>query len=243
MTTAAALEPVLVSLRGAGGDVSEDCDWASVPLNALAAASPYRTFRWYLGQRHYSGLYWSATMGDHVVYESRLELSRLLLADFDSRVMGIVAQPFLLSTRIEGKRRRHIPDYLLVTDNGPVVVDVKPRHRLEDPRVALAFAWTRRAVEARGWAYEVFSEPPSAELENVRFLAGYRRSGLFDHDLVDEVAGQVADGMPLGDCFLVLPDRPRPLVKSAVLHLLWAGRLACDLSRPLSPGHAIRRAG
>ncbi|WP_327726002.1 TnsA endonuclease N-terminal domain-containing protein [Streptomyces europaeiscabiei] len=64
---------------------------------------------------------------------------------------------------MEGKRRRHIPDYLLVTDDGSVVVDVKPRHRLEDPRGALAFAWTRRAVEARGWAYEVCSEPPPAE--------------------------------------------------------------------------------
>ncbi|GAA2582041.1 TnsA-like heteromeric transposase endonuclease subunit [Streptomyces tubercidicus] len=236
------MEPVLVSLRGTGGDVTAECDWASVLLDALTAASPYRTFRWYLGQRHYSGVYWSATVGDHVVYESRLELSRLLLADFDARVSAIVAQPFLLTTWIEGKRRRHIPDYLLVTDDGPVVVDVKPRHRLEDPKVALAFAWTRQVVESRGWAYEVFSEPPAAELENVRFLAGYRRSGLFDQSLVDEVAGQVADGMSLGDCFLVLPDQPRPLVKSTVLHLLWVGRLVCDLSRPLSPGHSVRRA-
>lgn len=58
MTAAAVLEPVLVSLRGVGGDVSDDCDWALAPLNVLAAASPYRTFRWYLGQWHYSGLYW-----------------------------------------------------------------------------------------------------------------------------------------------------------------------------------------
>lgn len=236
-----AAEPASVSTRAADGQVSADREWASVPIEALTAASPYRTFRWYLGQKHYSGLYWSATVGNHVVYESRLELSRLLLADFDTRVKDIIAQPFLLTTRIEGKQRRHIPDYLLITDDGPVVVDVKPRRRLEDPKVASCFAWTRQAVESRGWAYEVFSEPPAAELENVRFLAGYRRIGLFDRNLVDEVAGQVMDGMPLGDCFLVLPDRPRPLVKSAVLHLLWTDRLVCDLSRPLSSARVVRR--
>ncbi|HET9966639.1 MAG TPA: hypothetical protein VFQ68_00300, partial [Streptosporangiaceae bacterium] len=38
------------------------------------------------GQAHYSGWYWSATTGGHVVYESRLELARLLMADFDPQV-------------------------------------------------------------------------------------------------------------------------------------------------------------
>lgn len=33
-----------------------------------------------------SGYFWSATMSAHVVYESRLELARLLLADFDRHV-------------------------------------------------------------------------------------------------------------------------------------------------------------
>ena len=48
------------------------------------------------GQAHYPGYYWSATAGGHVIYESRLELARLLLADFDPDVTAIAAQPFLL---------------------------------------------------------------------------------------------------------------------------------------------------
>ena len=40
----------------------------------------------------------------HVIYESRLELARLLYADFDPSVNRIVAQPFLLTTRSTGKR-------------------------------------------------------------------------------------------------------------------------------------------
>ncbi len=54
-------------------------------------------------------------MRDHVIYESRLELSRLLFADFDPSVPAIVAQPFLLQTVLEARVRRHIPDYLLFT--------------------------------------------------------------------------------------------------------------------------------
>lgn len=54
---------------------------------------PVREFRWYKGRRHYSGWYYSSTMRRLVVYESRLELARIMLADFDSQVVGIAAQP------------------------------------------------------------------------------------------------------------------------------------------------------
>ena len=52
------------------------------------------------GQAHYPGFYWSATSGGHVIYESRLELARLLLADFDCDVAAIAAQPFLLRAQV-----------------------------------------------------------------------------------------------------------------------------------------------
>lgn len=60
---------------------------------------PWRTFRWYKGQRHYSGMYWIATTRAHVVCESRLELARLIFADCDRVVQRILAQPFLLKAR------------------------------------------------------------------------------------------------------------------------------------------------
>ena len=87
---------------------------------ATLKSKPWRTFRWYLGQRHYSGSYWSATESQHVIYESRLELSRLLMADFDPCVKAIRAQPFLMRALVGEKVRRHIPDYLFVMESGPV---------------------------------------------------------------------------------------------------------------------------
>lgn len=141
-------------------------------------------------------------MRDHVIYESRLELTRLLFADFDPRVHRILAQPFLLKAVLEGKVRKHIPDYLLITEQGPLVVDVKPSRRLPKPEVAFTVVWTRQVVESRGWKYEVWSEPPAAELENIRFLAGYRRHWLFSPELLDELRGADLDGVLLGQAGL-----------------------------------------
>ena len=56
-----------------------------VTESLLSSAEPWRTFRSYRGQRHYSGSYYSMTDGRHVIYESRLELARALLADFSPK--------------------------------------------------------------------------------------------------------------------------------------------------------------
>ncbi|GAA2232048.1 hypothetical protein GCM10010360_65170 [Streptomyces nogalater] len=126
-------------VRLAEDEVSEGLAWESAPVEMLYAAEPWRTFRWYMGQKHYSGSYWSSTQSDHVIYEPRLELSRLL--------------------------------YLMATTTGPLVVDVKPRHRVARAEHAFAFAWTREAVGSRGWRYEVWSEPPDAEPTSVSWRA------------------------------------------------------------------------
>ncbi len=232
---------VQLSVRRADESVSEDLEWSSAPLDLLRTARPWRMFRCHKGQKHYSGTYWSATVRDHVIYESRLELARLLFADFAPDVRQMVAQPFLLKAEVKGKLRRHIPDYLLLTDDGPVVVDVKPRHRLELPKIAFTFEWTREAVASRGWQYEVWSEPDPHELENVRFLAGYRRDWLFDPVLLEGLRALDLDGRTLGEAFRLLPEQPRPLVKSAVLHLLWSGRVTTEMGEPLSAGHVLKR--
>lgn len=168
-------------------------------------------------------------------------MARLLFADFDTRVRHIVAQPFLLRASVDRKRRKHIPDYLLTTDTGPVVVDVKPARRLADPKVAFTFGWTREVVEARGWRYEVATEPPGVVLANVRFLAGYRRDWLFPPHLLAQLRTGNLDGASLNDAFNCLPNESPQSVRSAVLHLLWCQELVIDLSTPLRAGAEVRR--
>ena len=201
----------------------------------LYAAVPWRTFRWYFGQRHYSGTYWSATKHDHVIYESRLELAALLLADFDRAVRGIAAQPFQLTAEVDGKGRRHVLDYMLDTVDGPVVVDVVRLQRLSQPKIQFLCSWTRQILESVGWSYEIVSEPDAVRLANIRFLAGYRREWLINQPILDELRSCSADlvGASIGDAECRITNRPLPLVRSAVLHMLWTQEFTAHLNRPL----------
>ena len=213
--------------------------WRSVSTDELAAATPWRTFRWYTGQKHYSGLYWSATTRTHVAYESRLELARLLYADFDPEVSGIVSQPFVLTAVVGGQRRKHVPDYLLTSDDGPVVVDVKPQERLGHPKVASTLAWAKRIVESRGWRFEVAHEPPEQRASNIRFLASYRRDWLMAPALLDELRAADLNGLTLAEAFAARPGWAAPLVRAALLHLLWRQVYRVDLETLLTPQHVI----
>jgi hypothetical protein len=87
---------VHVSFRSVDDSTEFSRAWTAASIDELAGAAPWRVFRWCLRQKHYSGTYWSSTVGGPVIYESRLELARLPFAGFDSRVRYIVAQPFLL---------------------------------------------------------------------------------------------------------------------------------------------------
>jgi hypothetical protein len=63
----------------------------------------------------------------HLGYESLLERDCLLLADFDSEIVGIAPQPLWLIGDDNGALRRHVPDLLLARRDGSfVVVDVLP---------------------------------------------------------------------------------------------------------------------
>jgi hypothetical protein len=205
-------------------------------------AHPYREFRWYLGQPHYSGSYWSSTESKHVVYESRLELSRLLMADFDPSVTKIVAQPFMMRAEVDGKTRRHIPDYWLLTDDGPVVVDVKPKDRLDDPAVIATFEWAREVVETIGWRFEIASEQPAAESENVRFLSGYRRAERISQSALEALRATDLDGLQFRDA-LQRVSQPEPFVRTALLHMLWTHELTMDLAQVICSKTILHSAG
>lgn len=138
---------VQLTFKDSAGVVQET-ELAMARTPDLTGGRPWRLFRWHHGQAHYSGWYWSATMGKHVVYESRLELARLLLADFDPRVVSIAAQPFHVTERLEGRTRRHVPDYLLLGKDGVVtVVNVKPAALATV--IAMIFGSVRYTLDAR----------------------------------------------------------------------------------------------
>ncbi|MFD4245247.1 TnsA-like heteromeric transposase endonuclease subunit [Streptomyces sp. NPDC058525] len=226
----------------------DDASVRKIPFRDLRLADftwsvPWRRFRSVHGQAHYSGRYASVTMAGPVVYESRLELARLLLADMDPAVRGIYAQPCHVTARVGNCVRRHVPDFLLVMESGVVrVVNVKPEARLADPRIAEALAWPRELVERHGWEYEIWSGEDRVVLENVRFLAAYRRPGVVPRADIERAWECVQDGDRLAVAERRLAaGRPEHEVRPALLALVWSGRLTTDLSRPLSGEWVLRR--
>lgn len=218
-----------------------EIDWAALDADAVVQGKPWRTFPWYLGQRNYSGLYWCATERAHVGYESRLELARLMVADFDPTVKRIASQPFWLNAVIDGRLLRRVPDYLVCTDTVPLVIDVTRPANLDKPDKVRMFDMTRGVVEARGWRYELATEQPRVEFTNIRFLSGYRRPGQSQPDVLDavrQIASNASD-MTIGEIAAGV-DHPKSIALPALFHLVWTHEVEVDISRKLSSTTTVR---
>lgn len=190
---------------------------------------PVREFRWTRGQGHLPGLWWAATTGSYVGYESWLERDHVMLLDFDPRVAAIAAQPFWLRWRDEaGRSRRHAPDlFARLAGGSAVVIDVRPDDRI-GPRDAEAFDATGRACELAGWGFRRVGVPDPVRVANVAWLARYRHQRCGSPDVARLLLSAFAGPAPLmagaaaaGDPLAVLP---------VLFHLMWQHVLVADLS-------------
>ncbi|MBB6347326.1 TnsA-like heteromeric transposase endonuclease subunit [Nonomuraea muscovyensis] len=185
------------------------------------------------GQKNFPGLWWFATTGQHVGYESWTERDVVMMLDFDPRVV-VASQPFWLIWRAgTGRLRRHVPDYFARTVDGQgVVVDVRPDDRVDAP-AAEAFATMAQACREVGWEFRRTACPVPTLRANVRWLAGYRHRRCFAEDIAGvlmeaftEPAPLLATAQRVGDQLAVVP---------VLYHLLWRGLLLTDLaSAPLA---------
>lgn len=194
---------------------------------------PVRGFRWARGQRHLPGLWWSATTGAHVGYESWLERDHVMLLDFDPEVVAIAAQPFWLRWRDgAGRSRRHAPDlFARMADGSAVVIDVRPDDRI-GPRDAEAFEAARRACDLAGWRFVRAGVPDRVRTANVAWLSRYRHQRCSSPDVARLLLEVFAEPAPLmagaaaaGDPLAVLP---------VLFHLLWRHVLTAGLDTRLT---------
>ncbi|MFF7803077.1 TnsA-like heteromeric transposase endonuclease subunit [Streptomyces olivaceus] len=119
-------------------------------------ALPVRAFASYRRQRNLPGLWWSATMGGHVGYESWLERDHVMLLDFDPAVVGVSSQPFwLFWSAANGRPVSHAPDYFARRrDGSAVVIDCRPAER-RGPRDIAKFEATEAACASVGWEFRL----------------------------------------------------------------------------------------
>lgn len=119
----------------------------------LVHGRPVREIPTYAGQKHYPGLFWSATTGSLICYESRLECSRLLLADHAMDVTWIASQPVWLIGRDGAAVHKHVPDLLLqLADGGYLLVDVKPAKFAARPEAVAQFQVDQPDLRGQGLA-------------------------------------------------------------------------------------------
>ena len=198
-------EPV-ASVRLPDG-ASYECGLSGLRPDAVVAAAPWRQVRWVRGQEHFPGFYWSATTGSHVMYESLLELARLLIADHSRWIVHIAAQSFRVRALVDGAVRQHVPDFFLLHADGSVtVVNVKPAERLADPKVAFSLGWAERVFVAHGWRHEIWSGADPVYLENLRFLSAFRRPDRVPEDVSEAVWTVCRDGTSIADVVALEAD-------------------------------------
>ncbi|MEO3747320.1 TnsA-like heteromeric transposase endonuclease subunit [Plantactinospora sp. B5E13] len=212
----------------------------SVPFERAGAVRQFTSRR---GQRSFSGLWFFATSGEHVGFESWLERDRLMLLDADPDVVSVSSQPFWLCWQDEDERPvRHAPDYFVRRRDGTaVVIDVRADDRI-GPKDAAKFAATARACEAVGWGFERVGALDAVFAANLRWLSGYRHRRYHQQVHADHLRRVFARPVPLMEGASAVGD---PLgVLPVLFHMLWLRELQADLrSAALSETSLVRATG
>lgn len=225
--------------------VRHECSLQELATLPLSVLHPVRFPSSYKGQKNLPGMFWFSTTGEHIAYESRREMRALMMLDFDSDVLGVVAQPFVLSykddSEVGGKRKAHIPDYLASCLEAPDrLVDVKPLKEADKPDVKRVFDATREACCVAGWDYEVVTGHDLTLLANVEWLAAFRRPPALLDDLAPVIVESASVGRSIEDLSgLFRPGIHEALVRPVVMHLLWKRILDTDLSVPLTDSSIV----
>lgn len=114
-----------------------------------------------LTRRHAGGmgLFASAKMSAHIPWESRLERDYIQRLEDDPEVVCFVAQPIRLDLIVDGRKRRHYPDFLVCRlERRATLAEVKPDDRSEGPDFRAVVTAAEGACEQLGVAYQVVRE-------------------------------------------------------------------------------------
>lgn len=224
-----------------------ECSLEEAARLPLHLSKPVRTPKSHKRQPSLPGLYWFATTGEHVFYESRLEMRTLRMLDFEADVAAVAAQPFCIAFDSKKKPNFHTPDYFVRCSSGPDrVLDVKPAHRAFRPSVKRVFDLTREACAEAGFRYEVVTGFDSTCEDNVRWLAGFRRRPAFFDEIAGAVLASVAIAPRSGAATVggvvrsLEDDVAEALVRPVLFHLLWLRELATEFDKPLSNSSPLR---
>ncbi|NOQ61991.1 TnsA-like heteromeric transposase endonuclease subunit [Mycolicibacterium fortuitum] len=212
------------------------------------SCAPIRTFPAYRGRRSHQGRYWFSRSQSHVRFESRFEMTALMVLDFQGNATAVSSNPFWLLWPHGTTPARHVPDFFVRRRDGSVlIVDVKPAERITD-KDRVQHDRTRVICSELGWDYNEFTMMDVVVERNLRLLSGYRHPrfappGELGTLIAAQVhaAGKHGLGLPeLVDAATRSAELADERVLCAVYHMLWNGQIRVNLNDPLTWNAAVR---
>jgi len=182
-----------------------------------------------------------------LAYESSLERDFIVLQEFDSSVIEVIAQPIKIPFSLKGRNYQYTPDFLVMFEQvyptRGMLVEVKPESEWRNhwrswlPKWKAAYRW---AVE-RDFLFHIYDESRirGQRLANIKTLSRF-----LDKQSDDALAGLIADFV--GDGMVSMGDilsyfSTFPACGSEVYRMLASRGLFCDLEDPLSADTLIWR--
>lgn len=110
--------------------------------------------------KNFRGYFPSRRLGRLVGWESLHERDAIRLVEYDPTVASYEEQPSEeIYYEVSGKARRYYPDLRVHYRNGRVVdIEVKPRQKLEDPRIEAKFKRIQKRYKELGRRFEIWTE-------------------------------------------------------------------------------------
>lgn len=215
---------------------------------SFETSAPIRYFPAYRGRRSHQGLYWFSRSASYVHFESRFEMTALMVLDFRGEAIAVSSNPFWLLWPRGTKPVRHAPDFFVRRRDGSVlIVDVKPAERITD-KDREQHDLTRQCCIEIGWEYEEFTSITTAVERNLRVLSGYHHPRFAPPEnaralIVARVRAAGSEGLQLAELVDIVRDctgLSDELVVCAVYHMLWNAQLHADLNRLLAWDAVVR---
>lgn len=204
---------------------------AAVSPAALLSSDPIRVNTWHARTTTRSGLHFLSSTGELQSHESLFERDLLVLLDFDG-VTVVASQPFTLIWHDGQRRRRHTPDFMIVSDGLPTVVNCRPAPLVSDSLLENCSA-VGEVCLARGWAHALVTGYPRPPFTVVSTVAATRNCD-DPYGYGEDMQERLASDGPIE--FARLADAfPASAIARAVLQrLIWDRDVSVDLSRLLA---------
>jgi len=177
-----------------------------------------------------------ASTGDRAFeVESFLELKAARVIVACSAGAFVLEQPFHLVFVVDGARIRYTPDFLVIGDDGPVAVEVKPDDHSTSEEAMQRFELIAELLQGHGIAFQAWRRSKiemQPRWKSVLAILPYRRVRLEPED-----RGRVRKAIKLTQnfCTICVLAATAQVPQDVVLRMILDGDLFVDLNMSLTP--------